>query len=123
MLKFECSIQRMDLIDLIDAPEASVAPYPRATEYSRRAQYCGRKVARASPRLETFIAGMFGPRTEYVESCREHKSSSSLIPTFDLATLDEMIALLPIADGPRFLNTNSKEEPYASRCIRKTGNG
>jgi hypothetical protein len=52
-----------------------------------------------SPRLETFIAGMCGPRTEYVESCREHKSSSSLIPPFEMATLDEMIALMARGDS------------------------
>src|SRR6266478_568787 len=48
-------------------------------------KYCGRSVARASARLETFIAGMCGPRSEYVESCREHKSSSSLMPPFEMA--------------------------------------
>jgi hypothetical protein len=73
-----------------------VAPYARATEYSRRAQYRGRSMARASPRLETFIAGMCGPRTEHVESCREHKSSSSMIPPFEMATLDEMILSCPV---------------------------
>jgi len=42
---------------------------------------------------------MCGSRTEYVESCRENKSSSTLIPPFDLATLDEMIALLARGDS------------------------
>ena len=62
-----------------------------------------RMLDRASPRLETFIAGMCGPRTEYVESCREHKSSSSLISPFDMAALDEMMALLARPDSRHIL--------------------
>ena len=83
--------------------------------------------------LETSVAGMCTSRTEDVESYREHKSSSSLIPPFEMATLDEIIALLAIVlPGPSLLcqrkvipdRINANLQPLENRLLglRKASN-
>ena len=51
---------------------------------------------------------LFNPR----HSVRDHLEHASSMREFDIATLDEMMALLvaPIADMPSLLNIKSKEQ-------------